>query len=143
MADSFEYILFGDVEAMVVKILTDHTAMQALSIDGITTDLIGYEQGMKWIEILVQGGSYRYKLQKRPRIDVICYGPSRSVTYDMATTAQAVLMSMQGQNYAAFGVKFIAVQVETDLFRSTETDTNTIRYIQALRFIIIPAVTSP
>ena len=134
---NFEYIYFGDPEALVIKILTDSSEMQALNPTKIADNMIDYEfETDKWVEVGMQGGSYRYRQQKRPRIDIITYAPDRETAYDLGATAQAVMMKYQGSGYHAFNLLYLACQIETDLFKSIDKETGAIRYIQALRLIL-------
>jgi hypothetical protein len=114
--------------------------MQALAPDAISANLIGFDYRVhKWVEISMQGGSYRFIRQKRPRIDIITYAPNREDAYDLGATAQAVMMKYQGA-YTAFGLIYAGCQVETDMFRDYDKQTNAVRYIQALRIILKSAV---
>ena len=134
---NFEYIKFGDPEALTIKILTDSTEMQAFSGVVISADMIGFNyRTSKWVEVTLQGGSYRYRMQYRPRIDIITYAPDRETAYDLAATAKAVMFKYQGSGYHAFGLKYSACQMETDIFRSVDKETGAVRYIQALRLIL-------
>jgi len=128
------FVLFGDFEAAIIDILSQADQLVPFAIDKITTDMVGYTEGDLWVTVELEGGSYKFKALKRPRIDITVYGPSRSVAYDVSSMIQAVVFHKAG-NYWGNGVNLISVQVETDIFRSTEKDTNQVRYVQALRLI--------
>jgi hypothetical protein len=134
MANSNPYVLFGDFEAAIIDILNTATELSSFGITKVTSDMVGYAAGDLWVTVELEGGSYKFKSVKRPRIDITVYGPDRSVAYDVSAIAQAVVFNRAG-NYRNFGVNLISVQVETDIFRSTEKDTNQVRYVQALRLI--------
>lgn len=132
-----EFILFGDVEAAVIDILSNASEITAFNPVNITTDQVGYVSGDRWIEIGLEGGSYRFARPARPRIDITTYAENRSVALDMIVTCQAVLFREQG-NYRGHGINFIACQVETYIFKSNDRDSGTVKYILSLRFIIKP-----
>jgi hypothetical protein len=134
---NFEYIYFGDPEALTIQILKDSSEMQALQPTSIADNMIGYNfETDKWVEVGMQGGSYKYRQQKRPRIDITTYAPTREEAYDLGATAQAVMFKYQGSSYHAFGLIYIACQIETDLFKAYDKETSAIRYVQALRLIL-------
>lgn len=128
------YILFGDFEAAVIDILSTSTEVSGFSVDKITTDMIGYDRTKSWVLVEMEGGSYKFKYVKRPRIDITVYAPTRSRAYDISAVIQAVMFAQQGV-YGKNGVRICAVQLETDIFRSSEKDTDSIRYIQSLRLV--------
>lgn len=132
-----EYHVFGDVEAMVVDILTNSGKLDTYNIDSITTDMRGFQAGMTWVEIALEGGSYKFHRTKRCRIDITVYAPLRKNAYLVAATAQAVMFSMQA-SYKGFGLNYQACQIETDIFKSDEKDTQQVRYIQSLRLLVVP-----
>lgn len=133
-----EYIVFGDSEAATVDILQNASEVMAFSPVKITTDLVGYDRGMVWIEVTRQGGSYRFPRQDRPRIDIEVYAPKRSVAHDLIQVCQGVMFREQN-NYTGKGVRYVACQVETGIFESTDKLTEEYRYILSLRLIVKPA----
>lgn len=143
MSGRNEFIVFGDPEAMTVAILTGDSHIAAfrtqadVPIDKITTDLVGFERGMTWVEVAMEGGSYKFHRTKRARIDVTVYSPLRRDAYALSALIQAVMFSMQA-SYTGFGLNYQACQIETDIFKSNEKDTAEIRYIQSLRLLLKP-----
>lgn len=137
MAEKEEFILFGDVEGMVVDLLSNSPRLSAESIDRITTDMVGFTQGMTWIEIAMEGGSYKFLHTKRARIDITVYSVRRKDAYRIASICQAIMFANQ-RSYKGFGLNYQSCQVETDIFKGTEKDTSQVRYIQSLRLLVLP-----
>lgn len=131
------YVLFGDFEAAIIDILSNASELDPYNIDHITSDLNQYESGMTYVTVEMQGGSYKFYVVKRPRIDITVYAAKRSLAYDISTTAQAVIFAKQG-DYKGHGVNLCACQIETDIFKAYEKDTDQVRYIQSLRLICKP-----
>jgi hypothetical protein len=128
------FVLFGDIEAAVIDLLTTDSRLTPFGIKVITTDMKDYVSGDLYVVVELEGGSYKFKGVKRPRIDITVYGPNRGLAYDVSAMIQAVIINRSG-NYRNHGVNIVSVQIETDIFRSQEKDTNNVRYIQALRLI--------
>lgn len=132
-----EFIIFGDAEAAVCDILRTAPEIIALNPVKVTTDLKNYQPGQRWIEVTRAGGSYRFIRFERPRIDIICFAERRSVCYNMISTCQAVMFREQA-NYVGHGINYLACQVESGIFESSEKDTDQVRYILSLRLILKP-----
>lgn len=133
-----EYILQGDSEAACIDILQHSSHVSPFAPVQITTNLNGYTAGDVWIEVTRQGGSYKWHAPSYPRIDFSVYAAKRSTAHDLAQVCLAVMFSNQN-NYTGFGVRFIACEVETDLFEAQEKDTNQYKYIFSLRLVVKPA----
>ena len=133
-----ELIIQGDSEAAVIDIIQNSSRVLAFSPVKITTSLHGYVAGNVWIEITRQGGSYKWTKPSYPRIDFAIYGPTRSVAHDLAQVCLGVMFQNQN-NYTGFGVRYVACEVETDLFEAQEKDTNQYQYIFSLRLVVKPA----
>jgi len=133
-----DLILHGDVEAALVKLLTDSSVVQAFTPVTVATDLIGFTAGDKWIRVVLQGGSLTYPNKvDMPRVDFNVYGPDRVVTNDLARTALAVLLKTIGP-YVAYGANLCYAKVETGLFRAPDKDSDSVRYIFSLRLFVVP-----
>lgn len=137
MTEKEEYIIFGDVEAMVVDLLSNSPRLAGETIDRITTDMVGWEAGMTWIEIAMEGGSYKFLHTKRARIDITVYSVHRKDAYRISAICQAIMFANQ-RSYKGFGLNYQSCQVETDIFKGTEKDTSQVRYIQSLRLLVLP-----
>lgn len=133
-----EFILQGDVEAAAIDIIQSSTHVTAFTPVSITTNLNGYVAGNTWIVITRQGGSYKWTKPSYPRVDFEVFASSRSVAHDLAQVCLAVMFQQQN-NYTGFGVRYIACEVETDLFEAQEKDTNQYKYIFSLRLVVKPA----
>lgn len=133
-----ELIIQGDCEAAVIDILKNSTYVTAFSPTSITTGLYGYTAGMVWIEVTRQGGSYKWHSPSYPRVDINVYADTRSKAHDLAQVCLGVMFQQQN-NYTGFGVRYIACEVETDLFEAQEKDTNKYKYIFSLRLVVKPA----
>lgn len=148
MTRPYAFILHGDAEAAVIDIIKNFTPeLTSFSIDKVTTDMVGYEKGLIWVLVELEGGSYKFFHQKRSRVDITVYGPdgpnSRAVAYDISAIIQASLFGWQtGYVSIPFNVNFQSVQIETDIFRGNDKDEDPVRYIQSLRLLVLPAVPS-
>lgn len=138
----YEYILHGDAEAAVVDIIKNYTP-ELNSYSGLTvsTDMRGYVRGHLWVEVALEGGSYKFLHQKRSRVDITVYGPigteERGTAYDISAIIQASLFAMQ-TGYKGHGVNYQTAQIETDIFRSNDKEEDPVRYIQSLRLLLLP-----
>lgn len=137
---TWDYILQGDVEAAVVSILKNDSRLTSFSggAPRISSDLVGYLMGARWITVSREGGNISWPKVDRPRVDFNVYGPTRTVAHDMAQVAQAVMFQIAGTAYPTYGIFISDVQVETGLFRSPEKETGASRYIFSLRLACVP-----
>lgn len=138
-----EYILHGDAEAAVVDIIKNNTPeLAGYAPFTVSTDMVGYVKGALWIEVALNGGSYKFLRDKRSRIDITVYAPSgadgRGIAYDISAIIQASLFAWQN-SYTGHGVFFQACQMETDLFRANDKEEDPVRYVQSLRLLLLPA----
>lgn len=138
MAD--QYVLHGDAEAALINTLIDHEEIQDFP-EGeptVSADLVGYQMGALWIMVSLEGGTRRWPRITKPRVDVQVFGPSRTVTQDLAQVAEAVLFAAQGNHYPEYGLVLTDVKEETGMFRAPDNLTGSVRYIFALRLTMVP-----
>jgi hypothetical protein len=121
----------GDIEAAVIDILTSSGMVTALiPADNISTDQVGYTQGMKWVQVSREGGPGRPPLDF-PRVDLSAFADRRSVAHDIGAAAEAVVMGSPG--YQGHGLIILATQEEVGLVRSTDKEDPTPRYFCSIR----------
>lgn len=136
---TYEYITFGDTEAAIVDILTNHTPELDLA-DGrprVSTNFIGYEYGMRWITVSQEGGFVRWPNINRPRIDIQVLAERRSVAHDIADICLASIRRWMGR-YRGYGLVLTDAIVELGLTRVPDRRQEADRYIFALRLTTRP-----
>lgn len=144
----FPFVLHGDAVSAVIDIIQNHTpelatytASEGVTISSITSNLVGYQQGLYWILVSVAGGSYKFLNTKRTRVDITVYGglgpDSSGRANDMSLIIQASMFAWQ-QGYRGHGVYYHACQIETDIFESSDKDEESCRYVQSLRLLLLP-----
>ena len=136
---TYEYITFGDTEAAIVDILTNHTPELDFA-DGrprVSTNFIGYEYGMRWITVSQEGGFVRWPNINRPRIDIQVLAERRSVAHDIADICLASIRRWMGR-YRGYGLVLTDAIVELGLTRVPDRRQEADRYIFALRLTTRP-----
>lgn len=145
----YPYVLHGDAVSAVIDIIQNYTPELAtyctaagISIENITSSMMGYQKGLFWILVTNAGGSYKFLHTKRARVDITVYGgvgpDSSGQASDIALIIQASLFAMQ-TGYIGHGVNYQSVQVETDIFEGNDKDEDPVRFVQSLRLLLLPA----
>lgn len=139
MAIPWSVPLHGDSEAGCVDILrTDPDFVAAFPGCTVSTDLIGYQAGMQWVEVSRKGGNLgAWQKSDKPRMDFYIFGPNRADALDMANLVQRSMFMAQG-NYRGKGIALVAVTVETGITRIPDTITDAARYLLSLRLTVVP-----
>jgi hypothetical protein len=138
MTSEWPLIVHGDIEGACLDILKNATEIQALTLDGISSNLKDYRRGKKWIQVVREGGALPWpKKADKSRVDFMCFGNTRPEAHNIAQVAQAVLCRAMGA-YVGFGVRLIDVKTETGVYRLPDKDTDSPRYMFSLRITCTP-----
>ncbi len=139
MPAAWETINFGDSEAAIVDILLNDTPeiSNLVPFDNISTNLIGYVDGDRWIYVVQLGASERWPRINKPRIDVQVRAERRSVALDITNFCLASIKRAMG-NYSGFGVNLTDVRVEQGITRVSDPLIESSRYTFAVRLTTVP-----
>lgn len=133
MASQWEYIEEGDAEAAVVDILLNETPELSVWDDlMISTNLIGYSFGNRFICVSQEGSIDGLPSIDHPRIDVEVFAERRSVARDIAASCLASLKYNKGR-YRGNGLFLSDVNVEQGLTRVPDKREGCERYVFAVR----------
>lgn len=134
-----DYVNFGDIEAAVVDYyINDCPLLIAhIPVTNISTNMVGYVDGDRWIQITQQGSVEVWPTVDRPRIDVEVYAERRSVALDLANIALGYLKMMPG-NYTGFGLTVTDCKREQGITRIPDPYIESSRYIFARRLTTRP-----
>lgn len=134
-----ETIIHGDVEAAVVSLLSSDTLVTNLvPTTNISTSLVGYSAGAKWIEVSLEGGSYIFPKFYRPRIDIYVYASTRSQAIAICHAINAVLFKKMGDPTVYNGVRIANVKSELMPTRVPDKQTESPRYVMSYRLTVTP-----
>lgn len=134
---TFNAPLYSSVTDAVIDLLRADTGLQAMSVDNIGRDLIGYDRDKKWIVVSRQGGSYAFPKHPHPRIDISCYAPSSGTAEDLIDKCVQVVLTQQG-TYRNKGIILCAAKIETAPFEATDKLAASVRYVVAFRLTVRP-----
>lgn len=138
MGIPYDYPLQGDSEAACVDILTNDPDLQAaFPTVRVATDLVGYTDGLQWVEVARKGGNTVSFVMDKPRIDFYIYGDTRANAYDISALVQRALLNSQ-TNYVGKGVRIQTVKVETGITRVPDRLNESSRYVLSLRLTVTP-----
>jgi hypothetical protein len=136
-----EYIVHGDAEAAVVDILKNDTSELPHNSPHpplrITTNLIGYTPGQRWINVSQEGGVEKWPKIQRVRIDLEVFAERRSIAKDITEICIASLKRAMG-SYSGFGLFISDVKVEMGPTRIPDNLQETPRYVAAVRLTVVP-----
>lgn len=140
MTTPWEYVEQGDCEAALVDELMD--APEIINFSGgaprISTDLVGFQKGLRWIKVSREGGSKAWPNIDKPRIDINVFAETRTVAHHLAQVAEAVLFRAMGQAFPDHNLFLSDVAEETGPVRVDDPKTGTPRYVFALRLVVVP-----
>lgn len=131
------YVTFGDAEAAVCAILRDSD--QVAAFDGVTvsTDLIGYATGGRWIRVVRTGGVPTLWMRlDNPVITIDVYAEDKSTAHDIADAARAALFAACGL-YAGFGLALFDVGNSVGLSWATD-EPNAAHYTLSVALVTRP-----
>lgn len=126
-------IIHGDVEALIVDILQNHTPELAPFAPTISTDLRGYSEGVRWVKVTVEGGFHGiWNVISKPRIDVEVRAELRSTAHDIAQICLgSIYRSVPSSGY---GATLSRVSTELGLVNVPDKQENvSYRYLFSLR----------
>lgn len=134
------YVLHGDIEAALVAELLDAPEIDDFpgGAPRVSTDMRGYTMGDRWIMVSLEGGTRRWPIISRPRVDVHVLAKTRTVAQNLAQVAEAVLFAAQANHYPTYGLVLTDVKEETGMFRAPDNLTGSERYIFSLRLTMVP-----
>ena len=129
----------GDPTSAVIDILSSAPQIQAFNCNGISSNMVGFQRGMRWIIVDIHGGSWKWPAPPHPRVDIECIAEKRTTAYQIMATCLAVMFAAQN-NYRSIenNINLVCTQIETFPFESSEKDTDQVRYITSLRLIVRP-----
>lgn len=135
-----ELIIQGDAESAVISMLTGSSELMGFpgGSPTVSSDLQGYQAGMRWMTVQRQGGSLFWPRIDKPRIDVNVFAETRTVAHDLAQVAQAVCLREMGQPFPSANVFVSDVRIETGLIRVPDPPTGSHRYLFSLRLTCVP-----
>lgn len=132
-----EFIQGGDTEAAVVDILVNLTPELDYASPTVSTNLVGYVLGDRWIEVTQQGSMETFLHIDRPRIDVEVYAERRSVALDMAKICLASVKFQAGR-YRDNGLFLSDCIVEQGITRIPDKLQESVRYVFSVRLTCVP-----
>jgi hypothetical protein len=130
--------LHGDIEALIIDVLANDPDIAGYS-PTVTSDMVGFQQNARWIEVIRQGGNVTTSsgVIDKPRVDINVFAESRTVAHDIAQLTQRALLLARGTS--GFGCKITDVKIETGIYRSPDKFSDTPRFILALRLTVVPS----
>jgi hypothetical protein len=137
MTGPMEFIVGGDAEAAVVDILKNLTPELSYINPTVSTNLVGYTVGARWIEVTQEGSLEKLLHIDSPRIDVGVYAERRSVSHDMAKISLASIKYQAGR-YRANGLFISSCTLEQGLTRVSDKLQESSRYIFSVRLVCVP-----
>lgn len=113
MTGPFEYIEDGDAVAAMVDILLNFTPELDFTSGHptISTNLIGYNYGDRWVRITQLGSIEEFISIDKPRIDFEVYAERRSIAFDIAKICKASVKYQIGR-YRGFGLVLGDAEIE-------------------------------
>lgn len=87
------FLQHGDVEALVIDILLNHTPeLEPYDVVNISTDLRGYQAAMRWVKVTLEGGwTIIENIIRKPRVDMEVRAERRDVALDISNICIASL----------------------------------------------------
>jgi len=131
------FVRHGDAEALCIEIAKNHTPELASANFMVSTDLRGYDSGMRWIVLSQEGGSKAgWNVINKPRIDFEVRSESRNTSRDVAEILEASFFRAIGTK--AWGCSLSQVKEETGILRIPDKlEDVSFRYIFSLRLVVM------
>lgn len=131
--------LFGDAEAAVVDILlNDADLLAAFPAVNVSTDLVGYQESLQWVEVARKGGNITaWQAVEKARIDFYIYAPVRSQAADIGQLVMRAVFAAMG-SYVGKGCRLQGGVIETGLTRTPDRATAGARYVMSFRLTFTP-----
>jgi hypothetical protein len=127
-------VIHGDVEALIVDILNNHTPELApFQVERISTDLRGYKAPDRWVMVTVEGGFHDiWNVISKPRIDVEVRAELRTTAHDIAQICLGSLF--RAVPYSSNGATLSRLTTEMGLINVPDKEeAASYRYIFSLR----------
>jgi hypothetical protein len=137
MTGPLEFVMGGDTEAAVVDILLNLTPELAYANATISTNLLDYMVGDRWVFVTQEGSFESFQHLDHPRIDFEVYAERRSVAFDMAKICLASVKYQAGR-YRGNGIFISDCKVEQGLTRVPDKLQEAPRYIFSVRLTCVP-----
>lgn len=126
-------VIHGDTEGLIVDILNNHTPELIPYGVTISTDLRGYDTGVRWVMVTLEGGfNSIWNVINRPRIDFQVRAELRSVAHDIGQICMASIY--RAVPYSAYGATLSSVMTELGLTNVPDKEEEaSYRYIFSIR----------
>lgn len=141
MPSQWEFIVHGDAEAAIVDILLNETPQLStfnISPSKISTNLVGYEFGDRYIVVNQEGSLEHFPAIDHPRIDVEVYAERRSVAREIAAICLASIKYQMGR-YRGHGLFLGDARVEQGLTNIPDKRQECSRFVFAVRLTTRPS----
>lgn len=135
---SHPMIIHGDVMALMRDIIVNHTPeLDLYDPFHVSSDLRGYNEGLRWIMITLEGGfTTPYNILNKPRIDIEVRADSRSTAHDMAQICHSTLF--RAVPHRAYGATLSDVRTELGLVNVPDKEeVASYRYLFAIRAVCL------
>lgn len=131
---------FGDVEAAAVAIMHADAATMAFAGVTVSTDLVGYAAGARWVRVVRSGGvPTRWMNVDNPTLALACYAEDKATAHDLADAARSALLAARGA-YVGNGLSVFDVADTEGLSWSADDVLPSVgRYTFALQLVTRPA----
>lgn len=138
--DKWPTVIQGDVEAALIEIIRNATEVSGFpgGAPNVSTTLDGFDKGLRWVVVSSEGGSFKFPVIMRTRIDINVFAETRTVAHDLAQIIFAVLFREQGQPSPNHGLRIHKHRVETGLVRADDKLNDAPRYLFSLRSHFVP-----
>ena len=138
--EKWPLVVQGDVEAAIIDIIRSAPEIQAFpgGAPQVRTTLDGFQAPMRWVVVSLEGGSFKWPLLVRARIDVNVFAETRTAAHDLVQLILAVLHREAGQPSAAYGVRITKHRIETGPIRADDRLNDSPRYVFSLRTQYVP-----
>jgi hypothetical protein len=137
-------VFYGDEEKFAMDLLRADSFLLSLYPDcTISGDLIGYQKGRNWVQVVAKGGNIldATKISK-PRIDFYILGANRESARKIGQLVMRAFLLKAGF-YTVDQMTLSDVKVETGLVRVPDKATDADRYVLSLRLTVIHNNMSP
>lgn len=134
---SHPMIIHGDIEALIRDIYVSATPELDPYEPYVSTDLRGYDEGMRWVMVTAEGGfTTPYNILNKPRVDVEVRAENRSTAHDIAQICHSTLF--RAVPYRAYGAVLSDVRTELGLVSVPDKEEiASYRYIFAIRAVCL------
>lgn len=111
MSGEFELIVFPDVEANLIQMLTGDSALAGFADLNISASYIGYTNGTSWVHLYRSGGLPTWPIPDVASIYVDVLAADRATASAIARTVHALLFSNRGTTVGTPGSGMLITKV--------------------------------